>query len=94
MSEIWRTVSMEGKRKDGKGHVVLTTVEYYNRMWIDMRIHNMHRNDGEKTHTRHGFRVSIEQAEEMLTALNMAINKAKEEREINERSEAKDETKT
>ena len=28
MSEIWRTVSMEGKWKDGKGHVVLTTVEY------------------------------------------------------------------
>ena len=53
MSEIWRTASMEGKWKNGKGQVVL----------------------------------SIEQAEDFVNALNVAIEKAKEEMEQKQRSE-------
>ena len=83
MSEIWRTPSLEGKWKDGKGHLVLSVVPYYHRVWVDMRLHNMEREG--TTHTKHGFRVSIEQAEIMLGQLAVAIDKAKEEEEKNKR---------
>ena len=85
MSEIWRTASMEGKWKNGKGQVVLSTVDYYQRIWIDARLHNMHREG--TTHTKHGFRLSIEQAEDFVNALNVAIERAKEEMEQKQRSE-------
>tara|TARA_R110002020_G_scaffold197254_1_gene398330 strand:- start:21058 stop:21333 length:276 start_codon:yes stop_codon:yes gene_type:complete len=84
MSEIWRAVSMERKWKDGKGHVVLSVQPYSGKVWVDMRMHNMHREEG-PTHTKQGFRLSIEQAEEMVNAMQVAIMKGKEERERNER---------
>jgi len=83
MSEIWRTPSLEGKWKDGKGHVVLSVVPYYHRMWIDMRLHNMEREG--TSHTRHGFRLTIDQAEYLVGQLSVAIDAAKEQEEINNR---------
>jgi len=85
MTEIWRDVSFEGKWKNGKGHVVLSQIEYYNRQWIDLRIMNVQRPVGESQHTRHGVRLTLEQAEMLLPQLQEAIIKGKEESEKNER---------
>ena len=83
MKEIWRTPSLEGKWKDGKGHVVLSVVPYYQRVWVDMRMHNMEREG--TSHTSRGFRLTIGQAENLLGQLAVAIDKAKEEEEKNKR---------
>ena len=39
---LWRTSSMEGKWKDGKGDVRLAHIEYYGKHWLDLRILNVH----------------------------------------------------
>ena len=83
MKEIWRTPSLEGNWKDGKGHVVLSTVPYYHRVWIDMRMHNMEREG--TSHTSRGFRLTIQQAEQLVGQLNVAIQEAKEQEEVNNR---------
>ena len=37
MSEktVWRSASMEGKWKDGKGDVRLAIVDFYGKIWLD-----------------------------------------------------------
>ena len=39
MSEktVWRSASMEGKWKDGKGDVRLAIVDFYGKIWLDWR---------------------------------------------------------
>ena len=81
---VWRTSSMEGKWKDGKGDVALRIVEFANNIWLDLRIMNV--TDGKHQHTRHGVRLTIEQAREMLPRLQEGIVKAEDMREREERS--------
>ena len=82
---IWRTSSMEGKWKDGKGDVALRLVEYYDKIWLDLRIMNV--KDGQNQHTKHGVRLTIEQAKEMLPRLAEAIDKAQDVSEHKSRSD-------
>tara|TARA_R110002020_G_scaffold172058_1_gene362209 strand:+ start:1425 stop:1688 length:264 start_codon:yes stop_codon:yes gene_type:complete len=81
---VWRTSSMEGKWKDGKGDIALRIVEYYDNVWLDLRIMNV--KEGQNQHTRHGVRLTIEQAKEMLPRLQEAIDKAQDMSEREERS--------
>ena len=73
---VWRTSSMEGKWKDGKGDIALRIVEYYGNVWLDLRIMNV--SDGKNQHTRHGVRLTIEQAQEMLPRLAEGIQQAQD----------------
>lgn len=78
---VWQSSSLEAKWKDGRGDVRLASVDFYGKKWIDLRILR----DG-KQHTRHGVRLSIEQAREMLPRLVEAIEKAQSEEEQEDRS--------
>tara|TARA_R100000406_G_C3023084_1_gene101044 strand:- start:187 stop:438 length:252 start_codon:yes stop_codon:yes gene_type:complete len=78
---VWQSSSLEAKWKDGRGDVRLASVDFYGKKWIDLRILR----DG-KQHTRHGVRLSIEQAREMLPRLVEAIEKAQSEEEQDDRS--------
>ena len=78
---VWTSSSLEAKWKDGRGDVRLASVDFYGKKWIDLRILR----DG-RQHTRHGVRLSIEQAREMLPRLVEAIEKAQSEEEQNDRS--------
>ena len=69
---VWRTSSMEGKWKDGKGDIALRIVEYYGNVWLDLRIMNV--SDG-----------TIEQAQEMLPRLAEGIQQAQDILEKTER---------
>tara|TARA_R110002012_G_scaffold194939_2_gene363168 strand:- start:925 stop:1197 length:273 start_codon:yes stop_codon:yes gene_type:complete len=87
MSEktVWRSASMEGKWKDGKGDVRLALVEFYGKVWLDWRVFNV---TGEKEQvTRQGCRLTLEQAEEMLPRLIEAIEQGKQMKEQQERKE-------
>ena len=57
-------------------------VNFYGKDWIDLRILR----DG-KQHTRHGVRLSIEQATEMLPRLIEAIESIKDAQEQADRKE-------
>ena len=35
---LWRSPSLEGKWKDGKGDIVVSRVDYYGKTWLDLRI--------------------------------------------------------
>ena len=85
MTEYWRSPSREGKWKDGKGHVVLSAVDWYNTKWFDLRIMNMHREEGQNTHTRHGVRLTLAQAKEMLPVLLRMVEEIEDEVERNDR---------
>jgi len=77
MSEktVWRSASMEGKWKDGKGDVRLALVDFYGKVWLDWRVFNV---SGEREQvTRQGCRLTLEQAEEMLPRLVEAIEEGK-----------------
>ena len=65
---IWRSVSMEGKWKDGKGDVAVRRVDYYGKTWVDLRIMNVE--DGKNQHTRHGVRLTVEQVKELELVLH------------------------
>ncbi len=78
---VWQSSSLEAKWKDGKGDVRLASVDFYGKKWIDLRILRQG-----KQHTRHGVRLSIEQAKEMLPRLVEAIEKAQSEEEQDDRS--------
>jgi len=78
---VWQSSSLEAKWKDGKGDVRLASVDFYGKKWIDLRILRQG-----KQHTRHGVRLSIEQAREMLPRLVEAIEKAQSEEEQDDRS--------
>ena len=82
---LWRTSSMEGKWKDGKGDVRLAHIEYYGKHWLDLRILNVH--EGRNQHTRHGVRLTIQQAKEMLPRLIEAIASIEDKIESAERKE-------
>ena len=82
---LWRTSSMEGKWKDGKGYVRLAHIEYYGKHWLDLRILNVH--EGRNQHTRHGVRLTIQQAKEMLPRLIEAIASIEDKIESAERKE-------
>lgn len=64
---IWRSVSMEGKWKDGKGDVAVRRVDFYGKTWVDFRIMNVQ--DGKNQHTRHGVRLTVEQVKELIPRL-------------------------
>lgn len=87
MSEItmWRTASMEGKWKDGKGDVRLAHIDYYGKTWIDLRVINT--TDGKNQHTRHGVRLTLQQAKEMLPRLIEAIEECEAIEEARSRKE-------
>lgn len=87
MSEesMWRTASMEGKWKDGKGDVRLAYIDYYGKSWIDLRVINV--TNGKNQHTRHGVRLTLEQAKEMLPRLIEAIEKCEDIEEQRSRKE-------
>ena len=79
----WQSPSMEGKRKDGKGVIHLRAIEYYGKDWIDMRVMNM--SNTPPNFTRHGIRLTLEQAEEVLPILREMIATMKDKREEDER---------
>ena len=73
---VWTSSSLEAKWKDGRGDVRLASVDFYGKQWIDLRILR----DG-KQHTRHGVRLSIEQATEMLPRLIEVLAQAQADAE-------------
>jgi hypothetical protein len=79
---VWTSSSLEAKWKDGRGDVRLAHVNFYGKDWIDLRILR----DG-KQHTRHGVRLSIEQATEMLPRLIEAIESIKDAQEQADRKD-------
>jgi|TARA_R110000824_G_scaffold173409_4_gene351456 hypothetical protein len=79
----WRSPSMEGKWKDGKGLIHLRRIDYYGKKWIDIRIMNM--SNTPPNFTRHGIRLTEQQAEELLPILRDTIGGMKDEREETER---------
>ena len=79
---VWQSSSLEAKWKDGRGSVRLAHVNFYGKDWIDLRILR----DG-KQHTRHGVRLSIEQATEMLPRLIEAIESIKDAQEQADRKD-------
>ena len=81
----WQSPSMEKKWKDGRGVMPLRAMTYYGKPWIDLRIMNMENTP--PNFTRHGVRLTIEQAEELLPILREAIGEMKDEREETERKE-------
>jgi hypothetical protein len=87
MSEVtvWRTASMEGKWRDGKGDVRLAFIDYYGKSWIDLRIVNT--SDGKNQHTRHGVRLTLQQMKEMLPRLLEAIEECEAIEEQRSRKE-------
>jgi hypothetical protein len=82
---VWRSSSMEGKWKDGAGDVRLASLEFYGKRWIDLRIINTR--DGKNQHTRHGVRLTLSQAKQMLPRLVEAIAELEDAAEEAERSE-------
>jgi len=85
MTEYWRDVSLEGKWKDGKGHVVLSRVDWYGIKWLDLRIMNMHRAEGQTQHTKHGLRLTVKQVKELLPVLVQIVDEIESEDEKDER---------
>ena len=83
---IWRSVSMEGKWKVGKGDVAVRRVDYYGKTWVDLRIMNVQ--DGKNQHTRHGVRLTVEQVKEMLPRLVEFCAAYDDEKESEERQNA------
>jgi len=83
--QVWRTSSMEGKWKDGKGDVRLAYVDYYGKTWVDFRV--MNTTDGKNQHTRHGVRLTLQQAKEMLPRLLEAIDECDAIEEARSRKE-------
>jgi len=79
---VWTSSSLEAKWKDGRGDVRLASVDFYGKQWIDLRILR----DG-KQHTRHGVRLSIEQATEMLPRLIEVLAQAQADAEKAERKD-------
>tara|TARA_R110000787_G_scaffold105733_1_gene213241 strand:+ start:299 stop:559 length:261 start_codon:yes stop_codon:yes gene_type:complete len=79
---VWQSSSLEAKWKDGRGDVRLAVVDFFGKKWIDLRILR----DG-KQHTRHGVRLSIEQATELLPRLIEALEQAKADAEKEERKD-------
>ena len=79
----WQTPSMEGKWRDRKGVIHLRHVEYYGKDWVDLRIMNMHNTP--PNFTRHGVRLTLEQAEELMPILRSLIGEMKDKRESDER---------
>ena len=79
---VWQSSRLEAKWKDGRGDVRLAHVNFYGKDWIDLRILR----DG-KQHTRHGVRLSIEQATEMLPRLIEAIESIKDAQEQADRKD-------
>ena len=82
----WQSPSMEGKWKDGKGVLNLRSIEYYGKNWIDLRIMNM--SNTPPNFTRHGIRLTLEQAEQLLPIIRDMIADMKDERENNEREDS------
>lgn len=87
----WRSPSMEGKWKDNKGIIHLRSIEYYGKDWIDMRIMNM--SNTPPNFTRHGIRLTLEQAEEVLPILREMIGAMKDKREEDERKSEESESR-
>tara|TARA_R110002020_G_scaffold168349_4_gene357085 strand:- start:1635 stop:1907 length:273 start_codon:yes stop_codon:yes gene_type:complete len=79
----WQSPSMEGKWKDNKGIIHLRSIEYYGKDWIDMRVMNM--SNTPPNFTRHGIRLTLEQAEEVMPILREMIAAMKDKREEDER---------
>ena len=46
---LWRSPSLEGKWKDGKGDIVVSRVDYFGKTWLDLRIVRVE--DGKHQHT-------------------------------------------
>jgi hypothetical protein len=84
---VWRSVSMEGKWKDGKGDVAVRRVDYYDKVWLDFRIMNVQ--DGKNQHTRHGVRLTAEQVKELIPRLVDFINEYEDQKEQQERQPEK-----
>ena len=72
----WQSPSMEGKWKDNKGIIHLRSIEY-------MRVMNM--SNTPPNFTRHGIRLTLEQAEEVMPILREMIAAMKDKREEDER---------
>ena len=60
---IWRSPSLEGKWKDGRGDIVVSRVDYFDMTWLDLRIVRIE--DGVNQHTRQGLRLTYEQLKEL-----------------------------
>ena len=82
-TNIWRSVSMEGKWKDGKGDVAVRGVDYYENVWVDFRIMNVQ--DGKNQHTRHGLRITVDQVKELIPRLVDFVSEYEDEKEQTER---------
>tara|TARA_Y100001963_G_C6434921_1_gene288738 strand:- start:151 stop:423 length:273 start_codon:yes stop_codon:yes gene_type:complete len=86
--QIWRSVSMEGKWKDGKGDIAVRRVDYYGNTWVDFRIMNVQ--EGKNQHTRHGVRFTVEQVKDMIPRLVEFCALFDDEQEKNERQSSED----
>ena len=82
----WRSPCLEHKWRDGKGMIFLRGIEYYRQLWIDLRLLNQSKVPG--TWTKHGVRLSIEQAVELHDALQQLIGEMKDEEERKQRRES------
>ena len=82
----WQSPSMEGKWRDGKGILNLRHIEYYGKDWIDLRIMNV--SNTPPNYTRHGIRLTLEQAEELLPIIRQMIADMKDKRESDERKDS------
>ena len=86
--QIWRSVSMEGKWKDGKGDIAVRRVDYYGNTWVDFRIMNVQ--EGKNPHTRHGVRLTVEQVKDMIPRLVEFCASFEDEQEKKERQTPED----
>ena len=82
----WRSPSMEGKWKDGRGLIHLRSIQYYGKRWIDLRIMNMENTPN--NFTRHGIRINVEQAKELVPILRDLIEDIENKEEEDERKQS------
>lgn len=80
---LWRSPSLEGKWKDGKGDIVVSRVDYYGKTWLDLRIVRVE--DGKYQHTRNGLRLTYEQLKEFIPRCVEFISQYEDEQEAKTR---------
>ena len=80
---IWRSPSLEGKWKDGRGDIVVSRVDYFDMTWLDLRIVRIE--DGVNPHTRQGLRLTYEQLKELMPRCVEFINQYEDEQETKAR---------
>ena len=63
----------------------MSRVDWYGIKWLDLRIMNMHRAEGQTQHTKHGLRLTVKQVKELLPVLVQIVDEIESEDEKDER---------